>query len=432
MRPVPPEPRPLHQLDERAFERAAAADPVWRRELRSAAFQRFRSLAMPSPTEEMWRYVDLDFKLGDFQLVDVPGAAGDGALPGFTPLHHVVVVDGLASGSGEGDGVWVGPLAAAFDHRAEALEAVADRGVPADLDVFAAAHAAFGVDGVLVHAGRGAHSGPTLVEVHAATSGSVSFPKTVVIAEESAEASVLIHLVSAPDVDALVVPQLEVHAGPGANVKVSVIQNLGRPMRSIGHIRAVLDRDATVVLAEAGLGAGLSRVHLTVDLEGRGSSTRIVGAYFGDGDQVLDYRYFMHHAGLNTRSDMFLKGAVEDDALSVFTGMIRIDESAQHTDAFQTNRNLILSDGAAAQSVPNLEILANDVRCGHGSTVGPLDEEQRYYLMSRGLDPERADRLQVRGFFEEALGRFPHGEAAAPLRAWINAKFVEAQEEGRL
>ena len=113
-------------------------------------------------------------------------------------------------------------------------------------------------------------------------------------------------------------------------------------------------------------------------------------------------------------------------------GMIRIDESAQRTDAFQTNRNLILSEGAAAQSVPNLEILANDVRCGHGSTVGPLDEEQRYYLMSRGLDAERADRLQVRGFFQEALNRFPHPELAAPLGARINAKFVEAQEEGRV
>jgi Fe-S cluster assembly protein SufD len=213
---------------------------------------------------------------------------------------------------------------------------------------------------------------------------------------------------------------------------MSVVQNLGRSSRSIAHARAKASRDANLYLAEAGLGAALSRLHLTVDLEGRGSSANVVGAYFGDNDQVLDYRYVMHHAGLNTTSDMFLKGAVEDDALSVFTGMIRIDETAQRTDAFQTNRNLILSEGAAAQSVPNLEILANDVKCGHGSTMGPLDPEQRYYLMSRGLDPERADRLQVRGFFQEALARFPHPELAGPLAEWINAKFVEAQEEGRL
>ena len=112
--------------------------------------------------------------------------------------------------------------------------------------------------------------------------------------------------------------------------------------------------------------------------------------------------------------------------------MIRIDETAQRTDAFQTNRNLILSDGAAAQSVPNLEILANDVRCGHGSTVGPLDDEQRYYLMSRGLDRKRSDRLQVRGFFEQVLSRFPEASIAAPVREAINAKYVAAQREGRV
>ena len=140
----------------------------------------------------------------------------------------------------------------------------------------------------------------------------------------------------------------------------------------------------------------------------------------------------MRHVAENTHSDMVLKGAVEDEALSVFTGMIRIEETAQRTDAFQTNRNLILSEGAAAQSVPNLEILANDVRCGHGSTVGPLDAEQRYYLMSRGLDRERSDRLQVHGFFEEVLSRFPEASMTAPVRDAINAKYVAAQREGRV
>ena len=140
----------------------------------------------------------------------------------------------------------------------------------------------------------------------------------------------------------------------------------------------------------------------------------------------------MRHAGENTNSEMFLKGAVEDEALSVFTGLIRIEEEAQRSNAFQTNRNLLLSDAAAAQSVPNLEILANDVKCGHGSTVGPLDLDQRYYLMSRGLDGERADRLQVKGFFEEALARFPDQSVTGGLRSRINAKYIEAQEEGRL
>jgi Fe-S cluster assembly protein SufD len=140
----------------------------------------------------------------------------------------------------------------------------------------------------------------------------------------------------------------------------------------------------------------------------------------------------MNHIGRNTRSDMFLKGAVEDEAVSVFTGMIRIEETGQKTEAFQTNRNLLLSDGATAQSVPNLEILANDVKCGHASSVGPLDDEQRYYLMSRGLDRRRADRLQVRGFFEEVLARIPQRSIVPTVRSWINGKYVSAQEAGRV
>ena len=140
----------------------------------------------------------------------------------------------------------------------------------------------------------------------------------------------------------------------------------------------------------------------------------------------------MNHIGTNTRCDMFLKGAIEDDALSVFTGMIGIEETVQKTESFQTNKNLILSPGAAAQSVPNLEILANDVKCGHGSSVGPLDQDQRYYLMSRGLIPERADRLQVHGFFEEVIGELPHADVAEWVRTRINAKYIKAQEEGRV
>ena len=420
-------------MDAAVVDRVSAAEPDWRASARRRALVHFDELEMPSQSDEVWKYVSLDFDLDDYRLVSEPGPGGDGGLAGLTPARRVLVVDGIGTAaSGADDGVWVGSLEDAMAVRAAVVEAAESRGVPADLDRFAAAHRAFGGGGALVHVDRAAVSGTVLVEFVTATPGAVSFPRLLVVTEDAAEASVIVYSRSEPGVDALVVPHVEVLAGAASNVSVSVIQNLGRRMRSIGHTRAVIGRDASLTFAEAGLGGLLSRLHLTVDLEGRGSSAAIVGAYFGDRDQILDYRYFMHHAGLDTRSDMFLKGAVEDTALSVFTGLIRIDEGAQRTDAFQTNRNLILSEGAAAQSVPNLEILANDVRCGHGSTVGPLDAEQRYYLMSRGIEPERADRLQVRGFFEEALARFPHREVVVPLREWMNAKFVEAQEEGRV
>jgi len=273
---------------------------------------------------------------------------------------------------------------------------------------------------------------PVFVDIQAVTNLAVSFPRVVIEVEAGAEASVVVEFRSEDSLAALVVPEFDVVVGENANFRLTIVQRWGSGTTAIARVRVVAARDAQITLAEAGLGGALARMHLAVDLEGRGSSANIIGAFFGDRDQVLDYRYFMRHIGENTNSDMFLKGAVEDEALSIFTGLIRLEESAQRTNAFQTNRNLLLSEDAAAQSVPNLEILANDVKCGHASTVGPLDEDQRYYLMSRGLDQKRADRLQVRGFFEDVLSRFPEQSVAGPVRDRINAKYIAAQEEGRV
>jgi Fe-S cluster assembly protein SufD len=392
---------------------------------------------MPSQDDEIWRYVDLDFSLSDYGP-----AAGSGVDLGDDPLAvhlpgaiAVRVVDGsFVSDDFAAEGLVAMSLARAAVEHADTVESTLGRtGISADGDIFKAATAAFGGDGVFVHASRGVVAPSTVtVDVHAGSNGVASFPSVVIAAEEHADVSVVVHLRSAPDTDALIVPQFSVDVGDGARVSLSVVQNVGYSVRSIGSLHAEIGSDALFRFGEVGLGGRLARLHLDVGLAGRGSSANVVGAYFGEQNQILDYRYFMRHSGTNTRSDMFLKGAVEDDARSVFTGMIRIDETGQKTEAYQTNRNLILSDGASAQSVPNLEILANDVKCGHGSTVGPLDIEQKYYLMSRGLDPERANRLQIRGFFEEALQKLPHPELATPVREWINRKYETAQAEGRV
>ena len=422
-------------LDTAAVARATADEPAWRAEARRHALRRVEGRTLPSSKDELWKYVDLDFDLADYRLVDEPGPPpGPGEI--FGEASAIVVVDGIAVTDSRPEttvpeGVTVAPLAGAVASGHPGLDTVLAAALAADTDVFAAGHAAFGGDGAVVDVSAGIAADPVLVRLHTATAGSVSYPTVVVVAAEGAEASVVVDITS-DDVDAITVPVIQVAAGPASVVKLSVIQHLGPRMRQVAAVRATVDRDATLAMAEAGLGGMLARLHLMVDLDGRGSSAKVVGVYFGDSDQVIDYRYFMHHAGLDTSSDMFLKGAVEDEALSVFTGLIRIDEGAQRTDAYQTNRNLILSEGAAAQSVPNLEILANDVKCGHGSSVGPLDQEQRYYLMSRGLDRNQADRLQVRGFFEQALTRFPHPEVTDALREWVNAKYVIAQEEGRV
>lgn len=427
----------MSHFDQTVSTTAGANDPSWRATVRSAAFDSFSDGSMPSQDDEIWRYVDLDFSLDEYRpAAHARGALGEDPLVAHLPNTTAVrVVDGSYVGDDHvSDGVVVMSLERAAVEYSDTVEATHNRsGIAAGGDIFKAATAAFGGDGVYVHAARNV-AAPSVVaiDIHAGSNGVASFPSVVIEAEEHAEISVVVHLRSATDADALIVPQFSIVVGNGARVSLSVVQNLGYEVRSIGSLRAEIGADALFRFGEVGIGGRLARLHLDVGLEGRGSSANVVGAYFGEKNQILDYRYFMRHIGTNTRSDMFLKGAVEDDSRSVFTGMIRIEESGQKTEAYQTNRNLILSDGASAQSVPNLEILANDVKCGHGSTVGPLDAEQKYYLMSRGLDPERAERLQVRGFFEEALGKLPQPELATPVREWINRKYETAQAEGRV
>ncbi|MCH7667755.1 MAG: Fe-S cluster assembly protein SufD [Acidobacteria bacterium] len=405
--------------------------PSWLADLQRSAAPLFADLDMPSERQEEWRYVDLSFDLEEYSVasggvptgVDVPYRSDVGAL---------AITDG-ALGSLANDlpnGVVFG---SALDVAESLVVGHFGRGIPTDRDVFAAAHQAFAGDGAFLHIASGtALAEPLTVEVSSTQQGTVSFPRFTVVVEDNAEASAILYLSSADDVDCLVLPQIEVSVGANSHFKLTVVQRLGANTRSIADVFYSLAKDATGTFTEIGLGGAYSRVRLDADIVGNGSHMEIVGAYFGDGDQVLDYRYFLDHIGVGTTSSMFLKGAVEDDSASVFTGMIRIEKGAQKTNAHQTNRNLILSAGASAQSVPNLEILANDVKCGHASTMGPLDEEQRYYLMSRGLDRARADRLQVKGFFEEALTRVSHRQIRDALRIWINEKFVAAQSEGRL
>ncbi|MGH8947598.1 MAG: SufB/SufD family protein, partial [Acidimicrobiia bacterium] len=176
----------------------------------------------------------------------------------------------------------------------------------------------------------------------------------------------------------------------------------------------------------------LGRLDLGVSLVGDGSSSEVVGLYFGEGEQTLDYRMVIDHQGRSTSSDVFLKGAVEDDAQSVFTGLLRIEKDAARTSTFETNRNLVLSENAKAHSVPNLEILCNDVICGHASSVGPLESEHLYYLMSRGLTRERAERLLIRGFFQQVIDRLPIEGLGEPVSDEVFRRFVAAQEEGRV
>ena len=393
-------------LDRSTHERVTSALDAAVQERAARAFEQFEAMPHPTEKDEDWRYVELDFDLADYALADSPGTALD--------THEIERLVGSVAGKAVNvDGHTV---SVEGDHVRAGLGAASPTG-PVLSDRFAALHDAFASDGVIVSADTKAQpEGPILIDLQAVTDGGLALPRIAIVAGEQSAVSVVVLQRSPDGVASLVVPAFEVSAGAAARVELTVIQEWGDDTVAIATHRMNAGRDGSLFLAEAGYGGRYSRLRLAVDLSGAGAGAKIVGASFGDGEQTLDYRYYMRHAALSTTSEMFLKGAVADHAKSVFSGLIRIEKEGQKSNAHQTNRNLVLSDGAEAHSVPNLEILADDVRCGHGSAVGPLDEEQRYYLQSRGLDRPRADRLQVKGFFEEAIQRFPYRALDSHLR----------------
>lgn len=422
-------------LNELTFERVAASLPAWARPSAEAGFAAFTSLPMPDSHQEEWRYVEAAVDLDSLLLPTAPGQplprAGSLARVLGRLAGHAVNVDGRTASVHSAGGVGLASLADALAADGEAVRRVFRSGPGAEVDRFAAAHHAFAGDGVLLHVGSGRRlSAPVLVEFQATAPGSLALPRLSLLVDEGAEASVVLHYRSPDGVELVAVPQVEVVAAANARLLLTIVQQWGDATRAFGHQTMAAARDASLTFSESGLGGQSARLHLRIGLDGAGSEARVFGVYFGHRRQTLDYRYYVTHRALRTNSNMYLKGAVGDAARSVFTGLIRIDPEGQYSDAVQTNRNLVLSEGAGAYSVPNLEILADEVRCGHGSAVGPIDPEQRYYLMSRGLDRDRADRLQVKGFFEDALTRFPHGELEPSLRAALMARYdgLESRE----
>jgi Fe-S cluster assembly protein SufD len=252
--------------------------------------------------------------------------------------------------------------------------------------------------------------------------GALICPRLVVEAGENSEVTIVERFVSAADGSALVLPVLQMAVGPAARVSYLAVNELSDRAWSLGNQQAVGQRDSQTLLATVALGGDYARVSTNARVSGRGASTRQVALYFAGGNQMHDFRTTQDHDAPHTNSDLLFKGAVQDEAWSVYTGLIKIREHANGTAAYQTNRNLTLSDGAWAESVPNLDIRTNDVKCSHASTVGPIDEDQRFYLESRGIQPEIAERLVVLGFFDEVLGQLPAHDLAMGLRERVAAK----------
>jgi Fe-S cluster assembly protein SufD len=290
-------------------------------------------------------------------------------------------------------------------------------------DVFAVMNEAFASAPIHVRIARGAVVRDPIVVAHwSDETGLATFPRLVVEAGEDSQASVVDYHASADDAQLLSVPIVELSVARAARLGYVGPQNLGLRTWQIASQLSDVDADATLTSAAAGFGGDYARVRTDCRLSGRGATGNLLAVYFGERDQTLDFRTFQDHSAPDTTSNLLFKGAVGGRSRSVYTGLIRVRKNARGTNAFQTNRNIKLSDDAWAESVPNLEIENNDVKCSHASAVGPVDEDQRFYLESRGVPTAVAERLVVTGFFDEVLAQLPVPAAAVALRALVGGK----------
>jgi Fe-S cluster assembly protein SufD len=208
----------------------------------------------------------------------------------------------------------------------------------------------------------------------------------------------------------------------GAHLRFAALQNWGENVVTFGHHRARVLRDGQLDWAYGAMGTRLSKHFMALDLEGQGAWGRMSGLYFTDGNQHLDFDTGQNHRAESTASDLLFKGALKGRSHTVWRGMILVEPGAQKTDGFQADRNLLLSRDARADSIPGLEIEADDVRCTHAATAGRLDETELFYLMSRGIPRDMATRLIVGGFFAPVIERIPLESVRERLEEAIEAK----------
>jgi Fe-S cluster assembly protein SufD len=419
----------------------ALPGPEWLAARRAVAAEQLADLVLPTPAEEIWRYsriaeLDLDrFRpvpaemLGEPGVEPAPGggpvAAEAGERAGLIVVRNGRVVHHSLDDALAAKGVEVCGLATCDADAVAPYLGVASSASP---DAFTVLHDAFLAGGAVVKVPPGVVVDRPIVVLHwSEGEGLASFPHTLVVAGEGSEVTVFDRYGSSDrgtgDAPAhLADAVVELLVGDGAHVRYVSVQEHGPHTWQIALQRAHLGRDASLRSSVVALGGRYARLRSESLLEGEGSESDLTAVYFGDGHQMLDFRTLQDHAAPHTRSDLLFKGAVEDTAQSVYTGLIRIRKEAQRTQAFQTNRNLVLTEGAEAKSVPNLEIEADDVKCSHASTVGPIDDDQLYYLGTRGVPPDEAERLIVLGFFDDVFERLPLPSLVAPLRRSVIEK----------
>jgi Fe-S cluster assembly protein SufD len=423
-----------------AVAAVSAHDPKWLAERRQHAWSVYEATPMPTTKLEEWRYTDVKkmLELDSLSFADVQGVEASAYPAGLQQAMdedheacgHVVLIDGTVvqidlDGSLAEKGVVLTSLRAATHEHPDLLEKhLATEAVPAEEGKFPALNAALWTDGVLLHVPRGVRLDlPVRVSRWVSRAGEAVFTRTLIVADTGSRVSFVDEILSDDlECQSLVSSSVEVIAQDSAQVQYVGLQRLGRGTFYQSAQRTLAQRDSKLDTLNVSLGSSITRVDLNARLLGPGSHSDMLGLYFGDGDQHFDHNTSQDHVADHANSDLLYKGALDDNARSVFRGIIRVHPGAQRTDAYQTNRNLLLSENARADSLPNLEIEADDVKCSHGATVGQLDRETLFYLLSRGLSRPQAERLVVMGFLGEVMARLPLGGVVEKVTRAIQEK----------
>ncbi len=416
----------------------ALGGPDWLVERRLAAAEQLDGLTWPTDADEIWRYsrideLDLDRfrppsrdELGEPGPEPAPGggpvAAEAGERAGLVVVRNGRVVHHELDDALAGKGVLVCGLATCEEADVAEVLGSCSQASP---DAFTVLHDAFLAGGAFIKVPAGVVVDKPIIVLHwSEGEGLVTFPHTLVVADESSEITVVDRFGS-PDVGGaghLVDAVVELVVGDNARLRYLSVQEHGPTTWQVALQRAHVGRDASLHSSAVALGGDYARLRSESLLGGDNAESDLMAVYFGDHTQMLDFRTLQDHDAPNTSSDLLFKGAVEDEAHSVYSGLIRLRPDARKAVANQTNRNLVLTEGAGADSIPNLEIEANDVKCSHASAVGPIDEDQLYYLESRGVRPEDAERLIVLGFFDDVLERLPVPTLVRALRRSVVEK----------
>jgi len=421
---------------------AARDEPDWLREIRTAAWARFEELDLPTSRDEQWMRTDIRlFKLDQFSPFSEtaePTAQRALLAKGVELGGQSLSMDGRSVEGGLSEkwakqGVLFGRLDQLIAEHDELLRPYVERQlVNPFYDKFSALNAACWNGGNLLYVPRGVGVDEPFHALSAMTDGGVDLGKTLVVLEEGAEATLLAETASTClDGGGLHCGTIELIVGKGARLRYVDLQNWGSNVWHFAHQMAHVAANANIQWTIGALGSRLAKVNQEVALTGRDAEAQVNGVMFTQGKQHLCYNTHQHHQAPDCQSDLLYKAALQDTSRTVWRGMIKVDQLAQRTNAYQRNDNLMLAGTARADSIPGLEIEADDVRCTHGSTSGRVDDQQLFYAMTRGYTRQEAVRMIVSGFFQKVFDRITIESVREALGEAIGQRVRDIGEGGK-